>query len=187
MLKSTEVVTGKDTLFNYLNVNKPKPTQDGTRLKYSSSLIIPKSDVITKGKIKAAIKAAYEEGQSKLKGNDKNVPPLSSLKTPLRDGDTDRPNDPVYANSWFMNTNSYKKPKAWDANGNEIMDPSELYSGIYGKAVVNFYAYNTHGSKGIACGFEGLQKLRDGEYLGGTNITVDIFSEGNDDDDSFLR
>ena len=87
-----------------------------------------------------------------------------------------------------MNANSDKKPKAWDANGNEIIDSSELYSGIYGKAVVNFYAYNTHGSKGIACGFEGLQKLRDGEHLGGANITADIFSEGSDDDDdSFLQ
>ena len=189
MLRTTEVVTGKNTRFSYLNANEPKPTQDGTRLKYSSSLIIPKSDVITKEKIEAAIRAAYEEGQSKLKGNGKTVPPLDSLKTPLRDGDTERPDDPVYANSWFMNANSDKKPKAWDANGNEIIDSSELYSGIYGKAVVNFYAYNTHGSKGIACGFEGLQKLRDGEHLGGANITADIFAEGNDDDDddSFLQ
>ena len=184
----TKVITGVNTRWSYANVWDAKSINGGAP-KYSVSLIIPKSDTVTVSKIKAAIEAAYEEGQSKLKGNGKSVPSLDTLKTPLRDGDAERPDDPVYANSWFMNANSDKKPKAWDANGNEIIDSSELYSGIYGKAVVNFYTYNTHGSKGIACGFEGLQKLRDGEHLGGANITADIFAEGNDDDDddSFLQ
>ena len=187
-INPTKVITGVNTRWSYVNAWEPKSINGGAP-KYSVSLIIPKSDTKTIEKIQAAIQAAYDEGQGKLKGNGKSVPALSVLKTPLRDGDVDRPDDPVYANSWFMNANSDKKPKAWDANGNEIIDSSELYSGIYGKAVVNFYAYNTHGSKGIACGFEGLQKLRDGEHLGGANISADIFAEGNDDDDddSFLQ
>ena len=60
MVNPTKVVTGKKTRWSYANVWEPKTTQDG-RLKYGVSLIIPKSDVETVKKIKAAIKAAYEE------------------------------------------------------------------------------------------------------------------------------
>lgn len=187
MLKPTEVVTGKNTRFSYLNANEPKAPLGGGKPRYSASLIIPKSDTITLGKIKKAIREAYNEGQGKLRGSGKSVPALEHLKTPLRDGDTDRPNDENYADSFFINTNSERKPKAFDANGNDIVDSSELYSGIYGKAVINFYAYNVNGNKGIAAGFEGLQKLRDGEPLGGTHISADIFAEDDDDDDDFLK
>ncbi len=47
---------------------------ENSKPKYSVSLIIPKSDTKTIEKIRAAIQAAYEEGQGKLKGNSKSVP-----------------------------------------------------------------------------------------------------------------
>ena len=88
----TKVITGINTRWSYANVWDPKSINGGTP-KYSVSLIIPKDDVATVNKIKAAIQAAYEEGESKLKGNGKTVPALSVLKTPLRDGDLERPDD----------------------------------------------------------------------------------------------
>lgn len=88
----TKVITGKDTRFSYLIVNEPKSINGGTP-KYSVSLIIPKTDTATVEKVNVAIQAAYDEGQSKLKGNGKSVPALSVLKTPLRDGDAERPDD----------------------------------------------------------------------------------------------
>ena len=106
----TKVITGPKTIFSYLNVNEPKVPMGGGTPKYSVSLIIPKSDTVTVNKIKAAIKAAYDEGQSKLKGNSKFVPDLDALKTPLRDGDKDRKGDAAYANSYFVNANSTTKP-----------------------------------------------------------------------------
>ena len=96
MKNPMKVITGKNTRFSYLNVNEPKSINGGTA-KYSVSLIIPKSDTITIQKIKAAIKAAYEDGQAKLRGNGKSVPALDTLKTPLRDGDKERPDDEAYA------------------------------------------------------------------------------------------
>lgn len=57
-------------------------------------------------KIESAIEAAYREGEAKLKGNGKSVPALSVLKTPLRDGDLERPDDPAYAGSYFVNANA---------------------------------------------------------------------------------
>ena len=91
-----KVITGPDTRWSYANVWEPKSINGGTP-KYSVSLIIPKSDTKTLVKIKAAIEAAYKEGEGRLKGNGKSVPALSAIKTPLRDGDTERPDDPAYS------------------------------------------------------------------------------------------
>ena len=183
MKNPTKVVTGKHTVFSYLNVNEPKTPMGGGTPKYSVSLIIPKSDTVTVAKIRAAIRAAYEEGQSKLKGNSKFVPDLDSLKTPLRDGDKERKGDEAYANSWFMNANSTTKPGVVDADCQPILDTSELYSGIIGRASVNFYAFNSNGNKGIACGLNNLQKLSDGTPLGGHSRAEDDFADPDDEDD----
>lgn len=179
----TKVVTGKDTRWSYCNAWEPKSINGGTP-KYSVSLIIPKSDTVTVEKIKAAIQAAYEEGASKLKGNGKSVPALSAIKTPLRDGDLERPDDPAYANSYFVNANSATAPGIVDAACQPIIDRSEVYSGVYGRASINFYAFNSNGNKGIACGLNNLQKIRDGEPLGGKSRAEDDFA--GDDDDDFL-
>ena len=92
-----KVVTGVNTRWSYVNAWEPKSINGGTP-KFSVSLIIPKSDTKTVAKIKAAIEAAYKEGEAKLKGNSRTVPALSAIKTPLRDGDAERPDDPAYGN-----------------------------------------------------------------------------------------
>lgn len=176
-----KVITGPETRWSYANVWEPKSINGGAP-KYSVSLIIPKSDTKTVEKIKAAIKAAYDEGQGKLKGNSRTVPALSVLKTPLRDGDTERPDDPVYANSYFINANSASAPGIVDADCQPIIDRSEVYSGVYGRASINLYAFNSNGNKGIACGLNNLQKIKDGEPLGGKSRAEDDFSTEEDDD-----
>ena len=161
-----KVITGPNTRWSYCNVWQPKSINGGTP-KYSVSLIIPKSDTATINKIKAAIEAAYKEGEAKLKGNGRSVPALSVLKTPLRDGDAERPDDEAYTNAYFVNANSATAPGIVDADRQPILDTSEVYSGVYGRASINFYAFNSNGNKGIACGLNNLQKIRDGEPLGG--------------------
>lgn len=179
-VNSTKVITGPETRWSYANVWQPKAI-DGGAPKYSVSLIIPKSDTKTIEKVRAAIQAAYEEGQSKLKGNGKTVPQLKALKTPLRDGDLERPDDEAYANSYFINANSASAPGIVDANCQPIIDTSEVYSGVYGRASINFYAFNSNGNKGIACGLNNLQKIRDGESLGGKSRAEDDFADLDDD------
>ena len=179
----TKVITGVNTRWSYVNAWEPKSINGGAP-KYSVSLIIPKSDTKTIEKIQAAIQAAYEEGQGKLKGNGKSVPALSVLKTPLRDGDAERPDDEAYADSYFLNANSGTASGIVDADRNPIIDRSEVYSGVYGRASINFYAFNSNGNKGIACGLNNLQKIRDGEPLGGKTRAEDDFA--TEDDDDFL-
>ena len=178
----TKVITGPNTRWSYANVWQPKSINGGAP-KYSVSLIIPKSDTETVSKIKAAIKAAYEEGQAKLRGNAKSVPALEYMKTPLRDGDKERPDDEAYKNSYFINANSGTAPGVVDANRQPIIDTSEVYSGVYGRASINFYAFNSNGNKGIACGLNNLQKLRDGEPLGGRASAESDFADDDDDED----
>ena len=168
---------------SYLNVNEPKVPLGGGTPKYSVSLIIPKSDTVTVAKIRAAVQAAYEEGQSKLKGSSKFVPALEDIKTPLRDGDKDRKGDEAYAGAWFINANSSTKPGVVDADRQPILDTSELYSGIIGRASINFYAFNSNGNRGIACGLNNIQKLADGMPLGGHSRAEDDFAGLDDDDD----
>ncbi len=180
---ATKVITGPQTRWSYANVWDPKSINGGAP-KYSVSLIIPKSDTATLEKIRAAIQAAYEEGESKLKGNGKSVPALDTLKQPLRDGDKERPDDEAYANSYFINANSSTAPGIVDAARQPIIDRSEVYSGVYGRASINFYAFNSNGNKGIACGLNNLQKIRDGEPLGGKSSAESDFD--TEDDDEFL-
>ena len=177
----TKVITGPNTRWSYANVWDAKSINGGAP-KYSISLIIPKSDTVTVNKIKAAIQAAFDEGQSKLKGNGRTVPALSTLKTPLRDGDLERPDDPVYANSYFINANSATAPGIVDADRNPILERSEVYSGVFGRASINLYAFNSNGNRGIACGLNNLQKIRDGEPLGGKSRAEDDFATEADDD-----
>ena len=181
-VSGTKVVTGKETRFSYLNVFEPKSI-NGSTPKYSVSLIIPKTDTATIEKINRAIKAAYEEGQSKLRGNSKFVPDLESLKLPLRDGDKERKGDPAYAGCMFINANSSTAPGIVDADCNPILDRSEVYSGVYGRASINLYAFNSNGNKGIACGLNNLQKIRDGEPMGSRSRAEDDFA--TDDDEAY--
>ena len=177
----TKVITGPRTRWSYANIWEVKSINGGAP-KYSVSLIIPKSDTKTVEAIKKAIKAAYDEGQTKLKGNSKTVPSFENIRKPLRDGDAERPDDEAYKDSYFVNANSSTAPGVVDAARNPILDRSEVYSGVYGRASINFYAYNTNGNKGIACGLNNLQKISDGEPLGGKRRAEDDF----DDDEDFL-
>ena len=176
----TKVVTGVVRL-SYANVWEPKSINGGTE-KYSVSLIIPKSDKKTIADINAAVDSAIEEGRGKFGGK---IPNKAALKLPLRDGDIDRPDDEAYAGSYFINANSNSAPEIVDKALNPIMSRSEVYSGVYARVSVNFYAFNSNGNRGIACGLGNIQKISDGEPLGGKTSAADDFT--SDESEDFLE
>src|SRR5699024_9231066 len=94
------------------------------------------------------------------------IPNKQSLKLPLRAGDIDRSDDEAYADSIFVNANSITPPQIVDADINPILERSEVYSGVSARVSINFYAFNSNGNRGIACGLGNSQKIRDGEPLG---------------------
>lgn len=165
---------------SYCNLFEAKAINDSDP-KYSVSLIIPKSDTKTIAKIKEAIKAAAEAGAASKFGG--KVP--ANLQPTLRDGDIDREDDPAYENCYFLNANSKQAPQVVDRALNKIIDQTEVYSGCYGNVSVNFYAFNKNGNKGVAAGLGNVQKVRDGEPLGGRTRAEDDF-EALEADENFL-
>lgn len=180
-VNSTKVITGK-VRFCYANVFEPTAMNEGDTPKYNICILIPKSDTITIDKIKKAIEAAKEAGKAKLADKNGRIP--ASLKLPLRDGDEERPDDPAFEDHYFINANSMRQPSIVDRSLNPIMSRDEFYSGCYGRASINFYAFNVS-SKGIAAGLNNLQKLEDGEMLAGGSTAKEDFGGENamaDDD-----
>lgn len=173
---NTKVVTGVVRL-SYANVWEPASINGGTP-KYSVSLIIPKSDTKTIAAINAAVDAAIKDGAAKFGGK---IPNKVALKLPLRDGDIER-EDEAYKDSYFVNANSTTAPQIVDRSVQPILDRAEVYSGCYARVSVNFYAFNSNGNRGIACGLGNIQKVKDGEPLGGRTSAADDFTTELDDD-----
>lgn len=173
----TKVITGKNTRLSYFHGWEPTSINGGPE-RYSVSVLIPKDDKETVKAINDAIDAAIEEGIAKF-GSKK--PNKAAIKLPLRDGDTER-EDEAYAGHWFINANSKTAPQIVDKAVKPILDRDEVYSGCYARVSLNFYAFNSNGNKGIACGLGNIQKIRDGESLGGRSSATDDFSIEEDDD-----
>lgn len=176
-MKQTKVITGLNTRLSYFNGWEPKSINGGAE-KYSVSVLIPKDDLETLKKIEQAIDNAIEEGIAKFGGKKPNK---AAIKLPLRDGDIER-DDETYQGHYFINANSITKPQIVDQNVRPILDQSEVYSGCYARVSLTFYAFNSNGNKGIACGLGNIQKIRDGEPLGGRSSASDDFTTLNDDD-----
>ena len=175
--RRTQVVTGMDTRLSYEHVWEPV-SYNGGKEKYSVSVLIPKDDTKTIEAINNAIDAAIEEGIAKF-GNKK--PNKAAIKTPLRDGDIER-DDEAYKGHYFINANSTTAPQIVDRAVQPILDRGEVYSGCYARVSLNFYAYNANGNKGVAAGLGNIQKVRDGEPLGGRSTATDDFSSLAEDD-----
>ena len=175
---STKVVTGPVRL-SYEHVWEAQSINGGTP-KYGGSLLIRKDDTETVENMNAAIDAAIQQGIGKFGGK---IPPRASLKLPLRDGDTER-DDEAYKGCYFVNANSTTPPQIVDRSVQPILDREEVYSGCYVRASLNFYAFNSNGNKGIACGLGNIQKVRDGEHLGGKTTAAQDFT--TDDTEDFL-
>lgn len=175
-VNETKVITGVVRL-SYANVWEPKSINGGDP-KYSVSLIIPKSDTKTINAINTAVEAAIKDGAAKFGGK---IPNKAALKLPLRDGDLER-EDEAYKDSYFVNANSLTAPQIVDTRVQPILDRNEVYSGVYARVSIIFYAFNSNGNRGIACGLGNIQKVKDGEPLGGRSNAEDDFTTLEDED-----
>lgn len=179
---TTKVVTGKVRL-SYVALLEPKAFE-GQEAKYSTVILIPKTDKATIKKIQDAQKAAYEAAKNdKLKGIK-----WERVKTTLRDGDEDMDTEehPEYAGHMFMSISSKTKPQIIDKYKNKVDSAEEVYSGVYARVSLNAYAYNTAGNKGISCGLNNVQIVAPGDYLGGkasADADFDEWEDGEDEED----
>ncbi len=179
----TKVVTGKVRL-SYAFLFEPRANQEGQEPRYSVTLLIPKSDKKTLRDIDRAITAAAEAGAAKHFGG--KVP--TNLKTTLHDGDEDADLDrnPEYEGHMYMSVSSRTRPGLVDQNVQPILDNTELYSGCYARVSMNAFSYSAQGNKGVSFGLNHVQKLADGEPLGGFSRAEDDFDVVDDDGDDLL-
>ena len=176
-MNKTKVITGVNTRLSYFHGWEPASINGGEP-KYSVSVIIPKTDKETVDAINNAIDAAIEEGITKFGGKKPN---RAAIKLPLRDGDIERDDD-AYKGHYFINANSKTAPQIVDKAVKPILDRDEVYSGCYGRVSLSFYAFNSNGNKGVACGLGNIQKIKDGDSLGGRPTAVDDFTTLEDND-----
>ena len=175
-------ITTKKVRFSYVHVFEPTAMEEGQTKKYSAAILIPKTDKVTVKAIKDAIQSALELGKSKHFGG---VLPKKWVN-PLRDGDEES-DEEVYAGHYFMNAKSIKRPVILGPDKELLTDKDEFYSGCYGRAVINFYAYgNGIPSKGIAAGLESAMKTEDGDNLGGGGASMNEILDAYGDDDDLL-
>lgn len=176
-MANIKVVTGL-VRFSYVHVYEPTAMEEGQDKKYNVSILIPKTDKKTIKKFRDAEKEAL----AALKiANGGKLPKAGKLEI-LRDGDEEKEGDEAYEGMYFFGASSLKKPRIFDINLDEIMDPDEFYSGCWGRATVNVYEF-LKGKKGITCGLQGLQKRKDGEPLGGGGASASDFDDDFEDDD----
>ncbi|MDD3400733.1 MAG: DUF2815 family protein [Eubacteriales bacterium] len=179
----TQVTTGK-VRFSYANLFTPRAQPGSTDLKYSVTLLIPKADKATHSKIMEAIQAARQAYQANTGKS------AAAFKSTLHDGDGERPTggpfNPECKGCWVITVSSKRAPVLVYPDKTPITEPTELYSGCYGRAIINFYAFATSGNTGISAGLNGIMKLEDGEPLGG-GIVTDADWDDDWDDDLLLK
>lgn len=168
-------ITTGEVRLGYVHLDKPYTMKPDNPAKYSVMVLVPKTDTATMANINQAIAEAKDIGiNNKWNGT---APPR--IPTPIHDGDgvkqTGEPYGPECKGHWVFTAYAQadRKPRIVDINLQDIIDPTEIYSGMYGRVSVNFYAYNYGGRKGIGCGLNHVQKTRDGEPLGGTGISAE--------------
>lgn len=171
-----QVRTGEVRLF-YAHIWEPKANEDG-KLKYSVCISVPKTDTATIARLQKGINTALEEALTTKFGGKRN-----GLKTPLRDGDEERPDSPEYAGMMFFNCSTTQKPIILDRDKNPVLDRTEVYSGCWAEVLVNFYAYSAPTAKGIAAGLRAIRKTRDDEAFGGGMSESEAASAFGDLDD----
>lgn len=165
-VETTTVTTGEARL-SFVHLFQPHANKPGQEPKYSTTILIPKSDTATMQRIYAAIEAAIQKGvQTAWKGARPPQP-----KTPVWDGDGVRQNGepfgPECKGHWVLTAGSRQQQAIVDLNMNPIIDQTQVYSGVYARVNINFFPFDNSGNRGVGAGLGPAQILRDGEPLGG--------------------
>lgn len=186
--KANVVTTGKCRL-SFVNLFEPRAVQEGGQPKYSVTLYIPKTDTATIEKLKAAVLAAKNKGvETKWGGKVPGImgdPNYPFAGTTIHDADTERDQNqelyvdkhPAAKGCYILHVANKNKPGVVDQDRNAILDPTQVYSGCYGRANISFFPYNSNSKKGISAALNHVQFLADGEPLGSTVKLEDAFAD----------
>lgn len=163
---NTSVTTDRVRL-SYVHLFQPYANQPGQEPKYSTTILIPKSDTATMQRVNAAIEAAIQKGVATAWSGAR--PPQPAI--PIWDGDGVRKNGdpfgPECKGHWVLTASSKQLQSVVDLQMNPIIDQTQVYSGMFARVHLNFFPYANSGNRGVGAGLGPVQKVSDGEPLGG--------------------
>lgn len=184
MSEKTTITIG-EIRFSYLNAFTPTVAKGATEPKYSTAILIPKTEKGIIEKIKQIQNSLKAEVAA---SNGGKLP--TGFKIPMKDGDAlnadgEREKDDNYKGMYYFNCSSKTKPTILDKNRQPILNSEEVYSGMWGYVNVNFYTFNNV-SRGIGVGLNHIMKTRDDEPFASRVSADEAFKDLNFGDDDLL-
>ena len=148
----------------------PKDDPNGKK-KYSIRALFPPNTDLSELKGEAQ-KAATEKWGSAIP---------KALRSPFRtNGELETPVAGV-PEDWIVmsfTANEDRRPGIVDANLQDVIDESVVYSGAWYRAEVRAFAYEARGNKGVSFGVQNVQKMRNDEPIGaGRKPASKVFSK----------
>lgn len=179
MLQQNELVTGECRL-SYCNLLEARAINNVGAPQYSVKILIPKTDTAT---LQAMAKARDYARQAGVTDGKKpfatfSAAKLATMNVSLKDGDIYFPDNPECAGHWVLNakTPQDKPPGVLNEKKERVTNPTDIYSGMYGKVHIQLYPYDTAGNAGIGVSLQNVMKTRDGDPLGGSRKKAeDVF------------
>ena len=163
-----DTIVTSEVRFAFVNLFKPRKNDQGKE-KFGVTLLFPHPSKLSGADLAAyntciSTMKAQAQQAVKEKWGDK-IP--AGLRTPFRDQGDKTEYAGYEAGAVFMNVTSEQRPEVVDATVQPIIEPAKIYSGCYGRVSLRAFAYDNSGNKGVSFGLQNVQKLRDGEPLGG--------------------
>lgn len=142
------------------------PGTDAKKLKYSVVMLFnlveieknPAQKALWDAMLNAAKACAVDKWHDKMP---------QGLVSPFRNGTEKEQYDGYGEGVIFLTAKTERRPGIVDQNVNRIIDPEDFYAGCYAHADINPYAWSYMGKNGIGFGLQNVQKIADGERIGG--------------------
>lgn len=178
-LLPNEFVTGECRL-SYVTLDVARAINGVGAPQYSLKILIPKTDTATLTDLKKAMEAAKANGVTEGKKPFKSFSEalLATMRVNLDDGDVKFPDNPECAGHWCLNakTPQDKPPGILNEKKERVTNPTDIYSGMYGKVHVQLYPYDIAGNRGVGVSLQNVMKTKDGDPLGGSRKKAeDVF------------
>jgi len=151
---------------------KPRAQQEGGVEKYGCTLIFDKS--CDRSALDAAVKSVLiaqwgDKGIDRAKAGLIKSPFLDGAGKEARNKKTGEIHPGFGPDVFFLRVQSLRQPVLRYRSEHIPATEEEIYSGCYGKAVLNAFAWNNpQNGDGISFGIQFFQKISDGERLGGS-------------------
>lgn len=154
---------------SFPNVFRPgKAMNAGEEGKYSITALFAKDTDLS------VLKKAAKEAAEEKWGTDQSKWP-KNLRLPFRD-QGEKEFEGYEPGCIFITATSKQRPGLVDAKVQDIIEEKDFYPGCYARATVRAFAYDQKGNRGVAFGLQNVQKVADGEPLGGRTRATDDFA-----------